>query len=79
MPHCCLWEPSDWEFALDTAAVAAAFHSGDLRQGDSLLKREKVLGTTGDFRRGLRIRYVEPTRETPAGIAAIDDYRRRLQ
>lgn len=78
MPHCVLWEAGDWQFALDTAAVAAAFHGGDLRQADTLMKREKVLGTTLDFRRDLRIRYVEPSEDTPVGITAIDKYRKAL-
>ncbi len=79
MPHCVLWDESDWQFALDTAIVAAAFHGGDLRQADVLLRREKVLGTTMDFRRDLRIRYVEPAIEAPAGVSVMDDFRQRLR
>lgn len=79
MPHCVLWEKSDWEFALDTAAVAAAFHGGDLRQADVLLKREKILGTTVDFRRDLRIKYVEPVEEeVSASESAIERAKGRL-
>ena len=79
MPHCVLWADSDWQFAIDSASVAAAFHRGDLRQGDSLLKREKIMGTTIDFRRDLRIRYVDPAIEAPKGVTAIDKYRKMVE
>lgn len=78
MPHCALWTESDWQYALDTACVAAAFHSGDARVAGELRQREKVLGTTQDARRDLRVRYVEPVDEgeAPAGVAVMDRYRR---
>lgn len=78
MPHCVLWDESDWRFALETAIVAARFHSGDVKVATELRNREKVLGTTMDFRRDLRIRYVEPTIEVPAGVTAIEEYKQRL-
>lgn len=79
MPHCCLWEPADWQFAFDTALLAAAFYAGDVRLATELRQRERVMGTTVDARRDLRIRYVEPR---PAGVALVDniaDYRRELK
>ena len=79
MPHCVLWDASDWEFALDTALVAAKFHAGDIKVATELRNREKVLGTTVDFRRDLRIRYVEPKAEVPAGITALDEYRKMVE
>lgn len=80
MPHCVLWSEGDWQFALDTARVAAAFHAGDVRVAAELRQREKILGTTVDARRDLRIRYVpagevEPDVSTPAGVTSLDDYR----
>lgn len=76
MPHCVLWKPSDWEFALDTAAVAAAFHGGDLKVAAELRARDKILGTTADARRDLRIRYVDAVvEESSANVTAIDEYR----
>ena len=78
MPHCVLWTETDWRFAIDTAYVAAEFHRGDMRRADTLMKREKVLGTTVDFRRDLRIRYIEPTMEHPERVTALDEYRRSL-
>lgn len=81
MPHCKLWTPTDWEFAIDTAALAAQFHAGDARVATELRNREKVLGTTLDFRRDLRIRYVtppEPTEEGDADVTRLDDYRAAL-
>jgi hypothetical protein len=80
MPHCILWDESDWQFALDTALVAAAFHEGKMTQAVELRNREKILGLTLDARRDLRIRYVEAQaeQERPA-IAAIEDYRRSIE
>lgn len=80
MPHCVLWDDADWRFALDTALVATAFHSGDMRQAVELRQREKIMGTTLDARRDLRIRYVEvAAEEERPGIRAIEDYRKALQ
>jgi hypothetical protein len=78
-PHCVLWSASDWEFALGTALVAATFHSGDVRAAAELRQRERILGTTTDARRDLRIRYVEPEveeNESEASVTAMDAYRR---
>lgn len=76
MPHCALWSPTDWQFALDTAFVAARWHSGDLKAATELRNREKVLGTTYEYRRDLRIRYVEPEPDTSdAEVTKLDDFR----
>jgi hypothetical protein len=77
MPHCALWTPSDWSFALTTAIVADAAFSGGVGAATELRNREKVLGTTVDYRRDLRIRYVESPSEQPVGenVTAMDDYR----
>lgn len=79
MPHCSLWTDSDWSYAIDTALIAAEFHDGDVRAAGELRAREKVLGTTHDARRDLRIRYVTPkgeaTEGAPAGVANLDEYR----
>lgn len=63
MPHAVLWKRSDWRFAFDTALVADRLYSGDMKAATELRNREKVLGTTADYRRDLRIRYVEPPEE----------------
>lgn len=61
MPHCRLWTDSDWLFALETALVADNFYrSGDMGSARELRNRAKILGTTADARRDLRIRYVAP-------------------
>lgn len=79
MPHCSLWAQSDWQFALDTAVVAAAFHLGDIKAATELRQREKVMGTTMDARRDLRIRYVPAVSEVERpSVAALADYRKRL-
>jgi len=79
MPHCVLWADSDWQFALDTALIAKAFHEGDVRVATELRQREKIMGTTADARRDLRIRYVDaiaPTEgEGAATVTALAEYR----
>lgn len=61
MPHCRLWTESDWLFALETALIADTFYrSGHLESAKELRQRSKILGTTADARRSLRIRYVAP-------------------
>ena len=77
MPHCVLWDDEDWQFGFDTAVVAAKFHEGDVKAATELRGREKILGTTLDFRRDLRIRYVDPAveLEEKAGVTNLDSYR----
>lgn len=84
MPHAALWEPSDWQFAYDTALVVAAFHCGMVRFAKEVRDREKILGTTADARRDLRIRYVDPSDgsiaagEYHASVTAMADYQRMV-
>ena len=79
MPHCSLWQPSDWQFALDTALVAAVFHDDDIKAASELRLRERVMGTTTDTRRDHRIRYVPAEgMQERASVTAIEDYRKRL-
>lgn len=76
MPHCALWSASEWDFAIDTLELAAQFHEGESRVATELRNRERVLGTTADFLRDLRIRYVEPVEvERPAEVTNLADYR----
>lgn len=77
MPHCVLWTESDWHFALATALVADRFHYGHNSSATELGRREKVLGTTVDARRDLRIRYVDPPAAPSDGatVTRLDDYR----
>ena len=82
MPHAALWAPSDWEFAVDSIEIAAAFMGGfdqepDPRFAAELRNREKVLGTTADYRRDIRVRYIDPPPPgTPTEVAVLDDYRK---
>lgn len=80
MPHCVLWQPSDWSFALDTAMVHAQASLGQIGAMAELRMREKSLGTTVDSRRDLRLRYVEPVVESLvlAPVADIGGRRQRL-
>ena len=77
MPHCRLWSESDWEFALETALVADALFYGRTTAATELRQREKVLGTTVDARRDLRIRYVEAGEVDgdDAEVTRLDAYR----
>lgn len=80
MPHCKLWGPAEWDFALDSIELAALFHeSGETKYATELRNREKILGTTMDFRRDLRIRYVEPKQsndgDSEASVTNIAAYR----
>jgi hypothetical protein len=82
MPHCVLWGPAEWDFALDALELAAQFHDGNERVATELRNREKILGTTRDFLRDLRIRYVSDDPETgdgDASVTAIDEYRQMLR
>lgn len=77
MPHCSLWSDGDWQFAVDTALLAAEYHDGNVRMATELRNRERVLGTTVDYRRDLRIRYVPADQgdDAPAEVTRLDDYR----
>ncbi len=77
MPHCSLWSASDWEFAFDTALLKAQFHAeGGTGLATEIRNRERVLGTTADYRRDLRIRYVEAVEADGApDVTRLDDYR----
>ena len=76
MPHCILWTDSDWMFALSTALVADAAFCGVSSAATELRNREKVLGTTVEYRRDLRIRYVDsPTITESAEVPNLADYR----
>jgi hypothetical protein len=82
MPHCVLWTESDWSFALTTALVADVFYA-TVSPGAAveLRQREKLLGTTLDARRDLRIRYVEPAEAPGVSMStpAASDPRARLR
>lgn len=81
MPHCVLWTEADWDFAIDALEVAARFYEGHPPSAVELRNREKQLGTTIDYRRDLRIRYIDPNQqktEMGANVPNIDDYRSRI-
>lgn len=80
MPHCVLWSKSDWQFALDTAMVHADAAHGKTTAMAELRMREKIMGTTVDARRDLRIRYIQPEADAPeiAVVADISERRQKL-
>lgn len=82
MPHAVLWEKSDWMFALATLHVAEQAFHGSAAAASELRARERILGTTLDARRDLRIRYVgegsstvstEQAEEEVSTLAAVID------
>lgn len=82
MPHCIRWTESDWSFAIDTAMLAADFHDGQVTAATELRQREKIMGTTINARRDLRIRYLQAEPEVTvdesaavAPVSQLDDYR----
>lgn len=77
MPHCARWSSSDWMFALSSAIVADAAFCGIASAQTELRNREKVMGTTAEFRRALRIRYIDPPKpdQAVAEVTSLDDYR----
>lgn len=76
MPHCKLWSLTDWQFAVTTALVADAAYCGIAAAATELRNREKLLGTTAEFRKDLRIRYTDEEKDAPvAGVTSLEDYR----
>ncbi len=78
MPHCVLWSKSDWQFALDTAMVHADAAHGKTTAMAELRMREKIMGTTVDSRRDLRIRYIDPEPEV-LDVSLVADLSERRQ
>jgi hypothetical protein len=78
MPHCKLWGPSDWAFAIGTALVADAVFYGDMKSAGELRQREAKMWTTEDARRANKVRYVEPRPTAVAPVTEIDEYRDSL-
>lgn len=70
MPHCSLWAPGDWQFALDTALLADMFYSGKHTVSADLRTRLKVMGATHDARLAMRIRYVKTAAQKPVPSTA---------
>lgn len=82
MPHVILWDESDWEFAVASAWVHAAFvkNGGSPSYASELRQREKLMGMTWDARRDLRIKYVEAaTEEDENKPVSIAELRRELE
>lgn len=68
MPHCTLWTETEWLYARRTAELWNVWDTThDTKVLAEVRQREKVLGTTVDARRDLRIRYVtaEPVQLAP--------------
>lgn len=85
MPHCLLWSPSDWVYALELAYLKQDWwndYQSDVvysTKSTEIRRREDVLGTTAEARRKLRIRYVPvelaDEKQTPEqqAAAAVED------
>lgn len=65
MPHCVLWEPSDWLFAIETALyknqAMGEIYGGALPTSliTEIRRREDMMGCTMEARRKLGIRYID--------------------
>lgn len=82
LPHTVAWTDAEWQFACDTAEMVAQFHLGNMRLATEIRIRERVMGTTADARRDLRIRYVPvedpmPYVDNPQ-VTAMAAYRRSV-
>ena len=77
MPHTRLWRESDWQFAVDTLECAAhAIERGSVSMFAELRTREKIMGTTWDSRRALRLNYVAAkSKSGEPSVTKLDDYR----
>lgn len=80
MPHCRLWERSDWLFAVETAYMKQELwqsYSGEdgtkTTAWTELRRREDLLGCTAEARRKLRVRYVEEKPEVGDQVPDDDD------
>lgn len=66
MPHCVLWSPTDWMFAIETAYLKQDFWSEyfggvvHATKSTEIRRREDQMGTTVEARRKLLIRYIDP-------------------
>jgi len=74
LPHCAIWRPSDWAFALSTALIADAVNAGDMTRAAELRTRETQMWATADSRRANKIVY-SPVQAKVSEVAQIDDYR----
>lgn len=65
MPHCAMWTATDWRFAIETAFMKQQFwlelDEGEMKTttATEIRRREDQMGTTGEARRKLRVRYIE--------------------
>lgn len=78
MPHCSLWTESDWRFAVESLAVAAAFYeTGTAAAAAELRIRQAAMGCTLAGRQGLRLRYVPAGSDGghDASITSLDEFR----
>lgn len=66
MPHCLLWRPTDWTYAIETALMKQgywdAYDKGEAvtTAAVDIRRREDQMGTTQEALRKIRIRYVDP-------------------
>lgn len=79
LPHCVVWSPADWMFAVATALIADAVFSGDMTRAAELRQREALMWATEDSRRSNKVRYVDATVATDAKatVTDLDRFRRR--
>lgn len=76
MPHCKLWNASEWEHAFDCLEVWSEWmEKGGPGLEGAVRAREKRLGVTAEDRRDLRIRYVDKAEKKPKLTVVANDFR----
>lgn len=79
MRHAAFWDWSDWQYALDTAELAASAFQEGVKVGvlSELRLREKQKGTTWSVRSDMRIRYVTRVdmSDPSASLTSLDQFR----
>ena len=78
MPHTRLRGEADWQYAFDTAELAASAFDKDAKVGvlAELRFGEKQLDTTWSARQDMRIRYIAPDDFAPvATVTSLEPYR----
>lgn len=75
MPHCALWTPTDWLFALETGYMKQKYwtdySNGELHStlATEIRRREDQMGCTREALRKLRIRYVPPVEDAESDLS----------
>lgn len=76
LPHTALWSDTEWDFLVMTCEVRESYFDDDKKSPSYLSEmraREKVMGTTPDYRRDIRIRYVDKVEGSSRSESYLDE------